>query len=466
MPPTSIPDPRTDMASAPLNPSRAAAARRFIALLAAGLLVSACQAFTSGFGEFGGERVRNARDRAAQRDAMLELRLELLLPRLMQESGFDCWLLLADGADGDPLFAMLTVSRSRLEGKGALLLCAGAEGVSRSALGRGLATNAPLYEVVEPSAEQPLENLLNARLVASAPERIAVNDARTFAASDGLSASNARWLRDNLAADFVDRLLSSRRLAEDFLATQLDVEAPLLAESARLAAGIIEQVLSDRVVVAAGTSLADLDWAVRERTAAIGVDLAFPPRTIVYRLGADLEDERRMEMDLILQPGDLVFLSAGIRYMGYGNRIGRWAYLMRTGERQAPDWANASLAELALAAERAAAALDVGMSEAEALAVGAAVTAHLEAPRVSIDRVARMHEGALAPWRPAAAGETWGPEYRLAADTGLALTVEATITPPGTAAEPFTMLSLDTLVLTVAGARFVVPPQQTPLLID
>lgn len=426
----------------------------------------ACQAFSPGFGEFGGERVRDPRDRAAQRDAMLELRLELLLPRLMEQSGFDCWLLLADGAHGDPLVQLLTVSRSRLEGKGALLLCAGAAGTTRTAIGRGLAANAPLYDVIEPSTDEPLEDLLNARLLAADPERIAIDDARTLAAADGLSASNARWLRDNLASDFADRLLSSRPLAEDFLATQLDVEAPLLAEAARLAAGIIEEVLSDRVVVAAGTSLADLDWAVRERAAAIGVDFAYPPRTIVYRLGVDLEDERRMEMDLILQPGDLVFLSAGIRYMGYGNRIGRWAYLMRTGERQAPEWADAAVAGLATAAERVAGALDVGMDERETRGVGTAATARFADARVIIDRVARLHEGALAPRRPAAADETWRPDYRLAADTGLALTVEATITPPGAAAQPFTMLSLETLVLTGSGARFVVPPQRTPLLID
>lgn len=446
--------------------SVAVAGWRLSALLTAALLTSACQAFSPGFGEFGGERVRDPRDRAAQRDAMLELRLELLLPELMRETGFDCWVLLADGANGDPLFATLTVSRSRLEGAGALLLCAGDDGIGRTAIGRGLSANAPLYDVLEPSAEEPLEDLLNTRLLAADPQRIAVNDARAFAAADGLSASNARWLRDTLAADLADRLLSSRALVERFLATQLDVEGPLLAESARLSAGIIEEVLSDQVVVAAGTSLADLDWAVRQRAAAIGVDLAYPPRTIVYRRGADLEAERRMEMDLILQPGDLVFVSAGVRYMGYGNRIGRWAYLMRTDERQAPDWAVAALADLAAVAERVAAGLEVGMGAAEARRAGGSATAHLADARVVVDRVARLNEGALTPWRAAANRGSWGADYRLAADTGVALTVEATITPPGAPAQPFTMLSLETLVVTDGGARFVVSPQQTPLLID
>ena len=61
-------------------------------LLVAACVAAGCPAFTSDFGEFGGERVRPVRDRAAQRDVMLELRLDALLAAAMQSSGIDCWL--------------------------------------------------------------------------------------------------------------------------------------------------------------------------------------------------------------------------------------------------------------------------------------------------------------------------------------------------------------------------------------
>ncbi|MGD8818095.1 MAG: hypothetical protein PVJ51_12990, partial [Acidobacteriota bacterium] len=247
---------------------------RGAAVLVVLLATVACQAFSPGFAEFGGERTRSLRDRAAQQDAMLELRLELLLPSLMDAAGIDCWLVVSDGVSSDPVVSALTVAASRLEGMGALLLCRNGAGLSRFALGRGLDANAGIYEVAEPADGMALEDLINDRLRTLQPQRIAIDDAFSFAPADGLSASDARWLRERLDPEFADRLISARPLVEDFLSTQLDVEAPLLAESTRLTAAILEEVLSDRVVVAAGTSLADLDWAVRSRVAAIDAALA------------------------------------------------------------------------------------------------------------------------------------------------------------------------------------------------
>lgn len=434
--------------------------------LCALLLASACQAFSPGFGEVGGERVRELRDRTAQQDAMLELRLELLLPRVMAEAGIDCWLVVSDGRSADPAVAWLTVSATHPEGTVALLLCRDGAGLQRFALGRGLTANDALYEIAEPSDEAALEDLINERLAALDPQRIAIDDARSFAAADGLSASDARWLRERLAGDLADRLVSSRPLVEDFLATQLDVEAPLFAESARLTAAILDEVLSDRVVVAAGTSLADLDWAVRTRAAAIHAELAFPPRTLVYRPASTLEDERRMGMDLILQPGDLVFLTAGIDYLGYAQRVGRWAYLLPSGERSAPAWIGEALGTLADAAERVAAGLSTGQDAGTVQQGADAAIADLVDGRARVDRVGRLREGAIDPWRLPAVTETWRPGFRLAADTGLTITVQAAITPPAATPRPFTLVTVDTARLTVAGARLVLPPQRTPLLID
>lgn len=442
---------------------------RGAALLAALLMTAACQAFSPDFGEFGGERMRSLRDRAAQQDAMLELRLELLLPRLMDAAGIDCWLVVSDGVSSDPLLATLTVTGTRLEGMGALLLCRHDGGLWRFALGRGLAANAGIYEVAEPNDGAALEDLINERLRTVQPQRIAIDDAFSFAPADGLSASDARWLRDRLDPEFADRLVSARPLVEDLLATELDVEAPLLTESTRLTAAILEEVLSDRVVVAAGTSLADLDWAVRSRVAAIDADIVYPPHAFVYRYGSTLAAEREMGTDVILQPGDLVFLSTGIGYMGYANRLGRWAYLLPSGTRQAPDWIAEALAGLADGAAAAAAAIATGQDHEQAHSAAVDAVSGLSDPGVAIDRVTRLHAGSLDPWRPAAVSGSWRPDYRLIADTGLAITVQAAVTPPapaGSAPQPFVMLTVDTVLLTSSGGRLVVPPQRTPLLID
>ena len=429
-------------------------------------LTVGCRAFAPDFAEFGGTRVRDIRDRAAQHDTLLTLRLDTLLPVLMERVGVDCWLILADGSEGDVLVSLLTVSATHLEGKGALLLCNQDSGLARIAVGTGFSSNAAIYEVLEPSDDLTLEALMNDRLRAFQPENIAVNDSLQFPAADGLTASNARWLRDHLAPEFSSRLISSRLLVESLLAEQISAEAPLFAESVRLTVAILDEVLSDQVVVASGTSLLDLDWAFRDRAAQLDVEVAYPPRTAVYRPSSTLEAEHRMQLDLKLQPGDLVFLSSGIRYLGYTNRVGRWAYLLPTGETTAPDWVNEALSRLADVAERTAELIKVGQGAAEVLEATRSAMVGLVHSSTVIDRVGRLQEGTVELESVVAPLRGWDSAYRLGANTGLAIALSTTIQPLGPNAPPLLLVLLDTVLVTATGTGFVVPLQRTPLLID
>ena len=119
-------------------------------------------------------------------------------------------------------------------------------------------------------SDEQLAPLLVERLSAAAPEIIAINRGGPLAAADGLSATDYEWLVDVLGPEMSSKLVPSASLVERFLGSQLDVEMPLFAESARLSVTILTEVLSDRVVVAAGTSVQDLVWAVRGRATALG----------------------------------------------------------------------------------------------------------------------------------------------------------------------------------------------------
>ena len=434
-------------------------------LVALAAAAPACQAFAPGFAEFGGERVRGPRARAAQQDAMLELRLDAMLAAAMQTHDVDCWLVFGNGPVADPLFRHLTVTGTWIEGRAALLLCRGAGGLSRLALGRGLAPNAALYELLEAESDERLAELLGERLVAADPARIAIDRAAGRPLADGLSATDEDWLLGALPAELTARMVSSAALVETFLAGQLESEAPLFIESARLTAAILAEVLSDQVVVAAGTSLADLEWAVRERALAVGGELAYPPRAAVYRSGQTLDLERRMELDLLLQPGDLFFLSAGVRYLGYANRYGRWAYLLREGERAAPPWVEAAIGELADAVEAVGEAVRPGLDAAAAEAAASAALQGFSSLSASIARAGRLAEGPADPEsRPAA--PPWHPEYRLASGTGVLITVRSLAPRPGFGEGPLPLTLVETALLTGSGARFIMPPQRTPLLID
>ncbi len=422
-------------------------------LLAAACFAAGCPAFTSDFGEFGGDSVRSVRDRAAQRDAMLELRLDAVLADAMQASGVDCWLTVTRG-ESDPLVEQLVFSGSHVEGRAVLLHCGGAR---RYALGRGLSANETLYEVEDAAGDEQLARLLVERLDVAAPQTIAINRGGPLAVADGLSATDYEWLVDVLGSEMSSKFVSSAPLVERFLATQLDVERPLFTESARLSVAILSEVLSDRVVFAAGTSVQDLVWAVRDRTTALGLDLAFEPRVVVYRPGDTLDEERRMGLDLLLQPGDLFFLSAGVRYLGYANRYGRWAYLMHNDERVAPPWIDDTMSQLADTLERLAGHLSPGLAASDLPAAAA------DNVRFSVARVGRLQEGPLDPLAAGSILPAWDPGFRLAEGMGVVVSVAADRTEAGV---PMTLILMESALVAARGVEFIVAPQRTPILID
>ena len=171
-----------------------------------------------------------------------------------------------------------------------------------------------------------------------------------------------------------------------------------------------------------------------------------------------------MGLDLKLQPGDLVFLSFGIRYLGYANRVGRWAYLLPTGESAAPPWVDEAMANLADAADRVVGALAVGQGGGDVDAALVDALAGLDAPAAVVDRVGRLRDGAVAPSVGSAPTGAWGDRFTLPSGAGLAITIGATVAPPG--GRPFELLLLDTARVAAAGGGFVVPLQRSPLLID
>ena len=108
----------------------------------------------------------------------------------------------------------------------------------------------------------------------------------------------------------------------------------------------------------------------------------------------------------------------------------------------------------------------MGQDATEVLAATRSAMAGLVDANVAVDRVGRLQEGAIELGAIAAPMALWDSGYRLAAGTGLAITLSITVQPPGPGARPLSLLLIEAALVTAAGTGFVVPPQRTPLLID
>ena len=440
--------------------------------VAVGTILSAtwaCPAFDPRFGEIGIPEVRSVRDQAAQADAIIELRLGQLLGPALRSQEIDCWIIVWEPENPDPLVPLLTLSGTAPEGRAVLLLCADETSSStRLALGAGLVANDGVYDLVEVRGED-LAGALGDRVAAVSPSRIAVNRSPGYPYADGLSASNEAWLQQALGPSLTERIVPSGALAEAWLSRHLDVEAPLFGEAARLTVDLLEQVLSDEYIIAAGTSVSELSWAARQLARDRGLSVAVQPQVYLQRSGSSLEEAGSAELDVLLQTGDLVFLTVGLEYLGYVTHYGRWVYMLHEEEGQAPEWVMEGLSEVANDLEAALSQLrsglgakqirdsligGLGSSGADSLVlgrIGFLVDAGIMTAEVSTDPAVRL---------------LWQAEPALQPGGIVAVALGQHRAEPSWQEAGVWIALLESVMVGPEGARLVVPPQRVPYLID
>ena len=115
----------------------------------------------------------------------------------------------------------------------------------------------------------------------------------------------------------------------------------------RIAHEIIAEGLSDRVIQPGITTTADVQWWYRDRIRELGLTTWFHPSVSIDRPGAPEEDmktsiAKRFDEDVI-QPGDLLHVDFGITYLRLNTDTQQHAYVLNTGETDAPDELKAAL---------------------------------------------------------------------------------------------------------------------------
>jgi len=96
---------------------------------------------------------------------------------------------------------------------------------------------------------------------------------------------------------------------------------------------IISAAFSNLVITPGVTTTADVVWWMRQRVNDLGLGTWFQPSVEVQRQGATAED---LGEDPVIERGDVLHCDFGITAMGLNTDTQHMAYVLRTGEREAP----------------------------------------------------------------------------------------------------------------------------------
>lgn len=275
---------------------------------------------------------------ADRRDETTRRRLDVIVPRLMDAAGVDCWVLVSREYADDPVaMTMLPATWMSSRRRTILVFFRLGEPVERLAVSRYEIEG--LFPAVwdlerEPDQWRALAALIHER----DPERIAINTSSDFAHGDGLTLSEHKALVEALGRDLAARIVSTDDLSVGWLETRLPEERSTFAEACNISHDVLRRALSTEGVVPGRTTTFDLEWWLRAAVQALGTEVWFHPTASVQRREGDLRGSfSTLPEPVTIMPGDLLHIDFGIVWHGICTDQQQHGYVVGGAESSVPE---------------------------------------------------------------------------------------------------------------------------------
>ena len=295
-----------------------------------------------------GQQVLSLKERALLIDEIQKDRFDNLLPKLMEDTGIDLWVLITREYNEDPVVKTLLPPTWLNARRQTILVFSknkDSEGITSAAITRypfGKLIPSIWNKEKQPNQWQALADYI----VSKNPKNIGINTSKSFALADGLVKTDYDALMQVLPEAYKSKVVSAEQLAIGWIETRTAKEMVLYEDLVAITHQIIAEAFSSKVITAGKTTTDDVVWWLREKVLSLGLDTWFHPTVDVQRANeSDLYAfDSKSKFDII-QPGDLVHCDFGISYLSLNTDCQELAYVLKPGEKQAPDFLVDALAQ-------------------------------------------------------------------------------------------------------------------------
>lgn len=298
------------------------------------LLIAICQISHS--------QVLSERERAVVVDEVLADRFDNLLPKLMDRSDIDMWVVISREYNEDPVIKTMLPSTwlnarrrtilvfYRDKAKNTIEKLA----VARYNVGKNIVS--AWDKEKQPDQWQRLLEIIEERN----PDKIGLNYSDNFGLADGVVKTDYEAFISRLSPAQKAKVVSAEKLAIGWIETRTALEMEYFEKLVDFTHDIIKDAFSTKVIEPGKTTTDDVVWYLRQRVTEMGFETWFHPTIDIQRSDEKLESHivsfsNRPE-GKVIQKGDLLHCDFGITYLRLNTDCQQHAYVLKDDETEAP----------------------------------------------------------------------------------------------------------------------------------
>ncbi len=286
--------------------------------------------------------ILDEKERAKVVNEILKERFENVLPKLMDRTGIDMWILISREYNEDPVLkTMLPAEWLNARRRTIILFYRDKANntldklaVARYNFGENIIS--AWDKEVEPNQWKRLNQLIEERN----PKTIGINYSKYFNIADGIDKTDYEEFIANISKENRHKIISAQKLATAWIETRTRREMEIFSDIVEITHNIINEAFSSEVIKVGNTTTTDVEWWMRQKVTDLGLETWFHPSVDIQRFTEENQSHLRSFSNRpdkkIIQEGDLLHCDFGITYLRLNSDCQQMAYVMKDDENDVP----------------------------------------------------------------------------------------------------------------------------------
>jgi Xaa-Pro aminopeptidase len=292
-------------------------------------------------------KLLSQREQVDVREAWLKKRLGSLLLPMMKRHGIDMWIVVNEEFKSDPVTEHIVPPIPIVGRRDLFIFIDRGERIERIAMVRYAEERLKNhYRMILPARDkfgEELRKIVDER----GPRTIALNFGGTRGQQSGLSHDGYRFLAEALGPENEKKFVSAAALLTEYFDTRIPEELDHYRNAVLATDIITRRAFSNEVIKPGKTTVGDVRFWMMQQVNDLGLDIWFQPDLRIQRQRAQTSTTgpflSTADEAEVIMPGDLIHVDFGLIYMGLNTDWQKHAYVLRPGERDAPEGLKAAL---------------------------------------------------------------------------------------------------------------------------